>query len=60
MAITGFIYSMGLWLLGLTCSFTGLFTIGYFLMLKPMLGVINLVVALVSFYFLTQMIEKEE
>ena len=60
MAITGFIYSMGMWLLGLTCSFTGLFTIGYFLMLKPMLGVINLVVALVSFYFLTQMIEKEE
>lgn len=59
-AITGFIYSLGMWVLGLTCSFTGLFSIGYFLMLKPWLGVINVIVALVSFYFLTKMIDAEE
>ena len=59
-AIKGFVYSMGMWVLGLTCSFTGLFSIGYFLMLKPSLGVINTIVALVSFYFLNKMIDNEK
>ena len=59
-AISGFIYSLGMWLLGLSCSFSGLFSIGYFLMLKPVLGVVNIIVALVSFYLLSKMIENEE
>jgi SSS family solute:Na+ symporter len=58
-ALGSFAYSIGIWVLGLTCSFSGLFAIGYFLMLKPWLGVFNLVLALSTFFFMNKMIEKE-
>ncbi len=59
-ALGSFAYSFGMWILGLTCSFTGLFSIGYFIMLKPMLGIINIIVCVVSFFFLNKMIENEK
>jgi len=58
-AMKGFLNSTIMWLLGLTASFSGLFTIGYFLMLKPELGVLNLVISAVSFFVLNKMIKKE-
>ena len=58
-AMKGFVYSTIMWVLGLTASFSGLFTIGYFLMLKPELGVLNLVISLISFVVLNRMIKKE-
>lgn len=59
-AVKGFGYSFVMWILGLTCSFSGLFSIGYFLMLRPGLGAFNLVLALVSFFVLNKMIENED
>ena len=58
-AMKGFFMSTVMWVLGLTASFSGLFTIGYFLMLKPELGALNLVISLVSFVVLNRMIKKE-
>jgi len=58
-ALKGFANSTIMWVLGLTASFSGLFTIGYFLMLKPDLGVLNLVISIVSFVVLNKMIKKE-
>ncbi|MFT4601214.1 MAG: SSS family solute:Na+ symporter [Arenicella sp.] len=58
-AIGSFSQSIIMWVLGLTTSFCGLFTIGYFLMLKPMYGVINAVVSVLSFIILTRMMRKE-
>lgn len=58
-AMKGFANSSIMWVLGLTASFSGLFCIGYFLMLKPELGVLNLVISAVSFVVLNRMIKKE-
>jgi SSS family transporter len=58
-ALSGFSTSFIMWILGLTASFTGLFSIGYFLMLKPWLGAINVVISLSTFYTLNFMIKKE-
>ena len=55
----GFMYSTVMWVLGLTASFSGLFTIGYFLMLRPDLGALNLVISTVSALILNRMIKKE-
>jgi solute:Na+ symporter, SSS family len=54
-----FFHSFIIWLLGLTASFSGLFCIGYFLMLKPELGILNFVISAVSFYILNRMIKVE-
>jgi SSS family transporter len=58
-AFNGFKTSMVMWLLGLTASFSGLFSIGYFLMLKPWLGFLNAIISVISFLILNQMIKKE-
>jgi SSS family transporter len=58
-ALSGFSTSFIMWILGLTASFTGLFSIGYFLMLKPWLGAINVIISLSTFYTLNFMIKKE-
>ena len=58
-AIGSFSQSMIMWVLGLTTSFCGLFTIGYFLMLKPWMGVLNAVISIVSFIILTKMMKKD-
>jgi len=58
-AIKGFTNSFLMWIIGLTASFSGLFCIGYFLMLKPNLGILNLVISSVSFIVLHKMIKKE-
>ena len=58
-ALSGFTTSFLMWILGLTASFCGLFSIGYFLMLKPWYGIANIVISLTSFYILNQMIKKE-
>jgi len=58
-ALSGFTTSFFMWILGLTASFCGLFSIGYFLMLKPWYGLLNIIVSLTSFYILNQMIKKE-
>ncbi len=58
-ALKGFSTSFIMWVLGLTASFSGLFSIGYFLMLKPTLGVINIAISLISFLVLNQLIKKE-
>ena len=58
-ALSGFTTSFLMWILGLTASFCGLFSIGYFLMLKPWYGLANIVISLSSFYILNQMIKKE-
>lgn len=54
-----FLNSTIIWILGLTASFSGLFCIGYFLMLKPELGILNLFISSVSFYLLNRMIKAE-
>lgn len=54
-----FLNSFIIWILGLTASFSGLFCIGYFLMLKPELGILNLFISSVSFYLLNRMIKAE-
>ena len=58
-ALSGFSTSFIMWVLGLTASFCGLFSIGYFLMLKPFLGIINVAISVISFLVLNQMIKKE-
>jgi SSS family solute:Na+ symporter len=58
-AMKGFLYSSVMWVLGLTASFSGLFCIGYFLMLRPELGALNLVISAVSFVVLNKMIKQE-
>lgn len=58
-AMSGFLNSSIMWVLGLMTSFCGLFSIGYFLMLKPGFGVLNAVVCIVSFVILTKMMKKE-
>ncbi len=58
-AMKGFANSTVMWVLGLTASFSGLFTIGYFLMLKPELGALNLAISASSFVVLNGMIKKE-
>lgn len=58
-ALSGFSTSFIMWVLGLTASFTGLFSIGYFLMLKPWLGAINVIISLSTFLILNYMIKKE-
>ena len=58
-ALSEFFKSSMMWVLGLTASFSGLFCIGYFLMLKPKLGALNLVISTVSFILLNKMIKKE-
>ena len=58
-AMGSFGKSITMWALGLTTSFCGLFTIGYFLMLKPMYGVLNAVVSIASFIILTRMMKKD-
>jgi len=58
-AIKGFVNSFLMWIIGLTASFSGLFCIGYFLMLKPNLGILNLVISSISFIVLHKMIKKE-
>jgi Na+/proline symporter len=58
-ALSGFSTSFIMWILGLTASFTGLFSIGYFLMLKPWLGALNVIISLSTFYILNYMIKKE-
>lgn len=58
-AIKGFGYTAIMWLLGLTCSFSALFSIGYFLMLKPYLGILNIFLAIASFTILNRTINKE-
>lgn len=58
-ALKGFYFSVLMWILGLITSFSGLFCIGYFLMLKPFLGFLNLVISIVSFILLNRMIKQE-
>jgi SSS family solute:Na+ symporter len=58
-AISNFSQSMLMWVLGLIVSFCGLFSIGYFLMLKPVYGIINIILCLGAFYFLNKMMKKE-
>ncbi|MGV6860301.1 MAG: sodium:solute symporter family protein [Putridiphycobacter sp.] len=58
-AIKGFVNSSVMWVLGLTASFSGLFSIGYFLMLKPWLGGLNIIISTLSFFLLNRMIKKE-
>lgn len=58
-AISSFSNSLIMWVLGLTTSFCGLFSIGYFLMLKPWLGVLNIVLSVGAFYILNRMMKKE-
>jgi len=59
-AVSGFMTSTIMWVLGLTVSFCGLFSIGYFLMLKPGFGVLNAVLSIGSFIVLTKMLKNEE
>ena len=54
-----FYRSITIWILGLIASFSGLFCIGYFLMIKFELGILNLVISMVSFYFLNRLIKTE-
>jgi len=56
---SSFFNSVIMWVIGLTSSFTGLFSVGYFLMLKPILGVVNLVIAILSFVILNRLIKAE-
>lgn len=58
-AIKQFFQSTWMWVLGMTVSFTSLFAIGYFLMLKPGWGVFNLVLAIGSYIWLNRMIKNE-
>ncbi|MBD3636221.1 MAG: sodium transporter, partial [Crocinitomicaceae bacterium] len=58
-ALESFLHSLTMWILGLTVSFSGLFCIGYFLMLKPGLGILNLVLSVGSFILLNRMMKKE-
>ncbi len=58
-AVGSFSQSAIMWVLGLTTSFCGLFTIGYFLMLKPAYGFLNAALSIASFVVLTRMMKKE-
>lgn len=58
-AMKGFLNSSIMWMLGLAASFSGLFSIGYFLMLKPYLGILNLIISATTFLALNWMIKKE-
>ncbi|MGB1248858.1 MAG: sodium:solute symporter family transporter, partial [Chitinophagales bacterium] len=58
-ALKGFGKSLIMWVLGMTVSFAGLFSIGYFLMLKPIIGILALVLCVGSFIVLIKMMEKE-
>lgn len=59
-AIGSFSNSLLMWGLGLTVSFCGLFSIGYFLMLKPVYGFINITLCIGAFIWLTRMMKKED
>lgn len=59
-AYTGFIKTFLAWLMGMTVSFCGLFSIGYFVMLRPTLGVINGVVAILAFFILNKIFKQLE
>lgn len=59
-AISSFSQSILMWVLGLTVSFCGLFSIGYFLMLKPVWGTVNILLSITAFYFLNRMMKKED
>lgn len=59
-AYKGFFQTFILWILGMTVSFCGLFSVGYFVMLRPELGVINGVVAIVAFIILTKSFKRLE
>lgn len=58
-AIGSFSHSVFLWLLGLVVSFCGLFSIGYFLMLKPFYGILTAVLCIIGFILLNKMLKKE-
>jgi SSS family transporter len=58
-AVGSFGQSITMWVLGLTTSFCGLFTIGYFLMLKPWIGLLNAVLSVTAFFLLTRMMKKD-
>lgn len=58
-AVSNFANSAIMWVLGLTVSFCGLFSIGYFLMLKPVYGLLNIVLSVGAFIVLNKMMKKE-
>lgn len=58
-AIGSFSNSLIMWVLGLTTSFCGLFTIGYFLMLKPWIGLLNAALSIGAFILLNRMMKKD-
>ena len=58
-AVGSFTQSLFMWILGLVVSFCGLFSIGYFLMLKPVYGTITAVLCIGGFVLLNKMMKKE-
>lgn len=58
-AYKAFFISAMMWVMGIVSSFTALFSVGYFLMLKPMWGTLNLIIAIVSFILMNYLIKKE-